>query len=46
LTPVDELGAVISDLNPIVHLGGRDYAFVGQALATLTKRELGDMSVH
>jgi toxin CcdB len=42
LTPVDDLGPLISDLNPVVRIGSRDYAFVAQSLATLTKRELGD----
>ncbi len=42
LIPVDEFGALISDLNPVVRLGSTDYAFVAQSLATLTKSELGD----
>jgi len=42
LIPVDELGTPISDLNPIVRFDGRDYAFIAQSLATLTRSELGE----
>lgn len=44
LVPVDELGTSISDLNPIVRLDGRDYAFIAQSLATLTRSELGEQA--
>jgi toxin CcdB len=42
LIPLDELGKSIEDLNPIVRVGGRDYAFVAQSLATLTIPEMGE----
>jgi toxin CcdB len=41
LVPVDVLGQPITDLNPIVHIDGRDYVFVAQSLATLTLPEMG-----
>lgn len=41
LIPVAALGTPIADLNPIVNVDGRDYAFVAQALATLTIPEMG-----
>jgi toxin CcdB len=42
LIPLDELGKSIEDLNPIVRVDGRDYAFVAQSLATLTTPEMGE----
>ncbi len=42
LIPVDELGALITGLNPVIRIHERDYAFVAQSLATLTKPELGE----
>ncbi len=42
LAPVGDLDALIADLNPVVRVGGKDYAFVAQSLATLTKGELGE----
>jgi toxin CcdB len=41
LVPVAALGTLISDLNPVVRIAGRDHAFLAQALATLTRAELG-----
>ena len=43
LLPVEEIGTLISELNPVVRIQGRDYAFLAQSLATLTKAELGDL---
>jgi toxin CcdB len=42
LVPVVELGKPIADLNPVLHIDGRDYAFVAQSLATLTSAEIGE----
>jgi|tagenome__1003787_1003787.scaffolds.fasta_scaffold14098263_1 toxin CcdB len=42
LLPVADLGTPISDLNPVLRIDGRDYAFVAQSLATLTCSEMGD----
>lgn len=41
LIPIDDLGTLISELNPVVRLDSQDYAFVAQSLATLTTSELG-----
>jgi len=43
LLPLDALGSTISELNPVVRLGERDHVFVAQALATLTRAELGTL---
>jgi toxin CcdB len=42
LVPVAELGKAIADLNPIVQIDGRAFAFVAQSLATLTRSEMGE----
>jgi toxin CcdB len=42
LMPVAELGKPIADLNPVLEIEGRDYAFVAQSLATLTRGEMGE----
>ncbi len=42
LIPVEALGALISDLNPVVRIGERDFACLVQSLATLTRQELGE----
>jgi toxin CcdB len=42
LIPVDELDNLIAVLNPIVECNGNNYAFAAQAIATLSKSELGD----
>ena len=42
LVPVAELGKPIADLNPVLHIDDRDYAFVAQSLATLTYPEMGE----
>jgi toxin CcdB len=42
LVPVAELGKPIADLNPIVQIDGRAFAFVAQSLATLTRSEMGE----
>lgn len=44
LVPVAELGKPIADLNPIVQIDGRAFAFVAQSLATLTRPEMGNTS--
>ena len=41
LIPISELGKPISKLNPVIRIGGRDYAFVAQSIATLSTGELG-----
>jgi toxin CcdB len=42
LVPVADLGKPIANLNPVVRIDGRDYAFVAQSLATLTRPEMGE----
>jgi toxin CcdB len=42
LLPVAELGKPVADLNPVLRIEGRDYAFVAQSLATLTSAEMGE----
>jgi len=42
LVPVGELGVPIADLNPVLRVDDRDYAFVAQSLATLTNTEMGE----
>ena len=42
LISVDELGALITGLNAVIRIHDRDYAFVAQSLATLTRSELGE----
>ncbi|MGD0108686.1 MAG: CcdB family protein [Rhodopila sp.] len=42
LVPVAELGKPIADLNPVLRIEGRDYAFIAQSLATLTSAEMGE----
>ena len=42
LIPVADLGKPIADLNPLVRIDDRDYAFLSQSLATLTLAELGE----
>jgi toxin CcdB len=42
MVPVAELGRPIADLNPVLRIDGRDYAFVAQSLATLTGPEMGE----
>jgi toxin CcdB len=41
LLAVEHLGASIVGLNPVLRVNDRDYAFVAQSLATLSKSELG-----
>jgi toxin CcdB len=42
LVPLSELGTPIADMNPVLRIDDRDYAFVAQALATLTGPEMGE----
>jgi toxin CcdB len=42
LVPIADLGKTIVDLNPVVRIDERDYAFVAQSLATLTRPEMGE----
>jgi toxin CcdB len=41
LVPVAKLEKPIADLNLVVRIDEKDYAFVAQSLATLTSREMG-----
>ena len=42
LLPVADLGGSISNIDPIVVIGGRGHAFIAQSLTTLTRAELGE----
>ncbi|PPQ25931.1 CcdB family protein [Rhodopila globiformis] len=42
LIPLNALGKLITDLNPVVRIDGQNYVFVAQSLATLTTSEMGE----
>ncbi len=42
LVPMEKLGKPITDLNPVLSIDNKDYAFVTQSLATLTLSEMGE----
>ena len=42
LIPVSELCKPIANLNPVLSIDGRDYAFIAQSMATLTGLEMGE----